>query len=288
MARLGNLHWSADILALFPDFYFLLALLLVLYGLWKKTALALVFAALSLLLNGFLLLDYWPGKKVSAEPADVRLYVHNLYYQNDDVDRALAEIARHDPDINFLMEYSETIQAQIESAFAAYPYRLVEPSRFTMGLALFSRIPIEAAAVKRSSETRIPVFELRFRFEEQGFSFVGGHPWPPIGRWGQFHREQTAAITAVAAEAAHPLIVAGDFNASPWSFALRDLMRQAAVEDAKKGFGLRKSWQIHPLLKLPLDHVMVSNDIEVLNVQHGNRGGSDHDPLIIDLAFANP
>lgn len=289
LARLGRFHWTADILALFPDTYFWLGFVLLLACLWKKTVWGSVIALLVLLLNGFLLLDYMPFKKpdLSLSP-DLRLYVHNLYYLNDDLDAALKEIERYDPDIVFLMEYSEAIQEKIEARFTAYPYHLIEPSRFTMGLALFSRIPIENAVVRRFEQTRIPIFELSFKLQDQLLSFVGGHPWPPLGRWGQLHREQMAAITQVASELTHPLIVAGDFNASQWSYALGNLRATTATIDAEKGFGFRKSWRLNPFLKLPIDHVMVSKDLEILNFQHGSHGGSDHDPLIVDIALRKP
>ncbi|MCA9835388.1 MAG: endonuclease/exonuclease/phosphatase family protein [Trueperaceae bacterium] len=289
IARLGNIHWSADLLALFPDVYFYLALLLLIIGFVQKNKLALLFCLMCLILNGSLLYSYLPFQKLepTAEP-ELRFYMHNLYYLNSDLETALSEINKYDPDIVFLMEYSEAIQAQIESAFTAYPYRLIEPSRYTMGLALFSRIPLATERVRRFPETRIPIFDISFQLGGETFSFVGAHPWPPLLGWGQLHRDQIASIARVASEAPHPLLVAGDFNASQWSYALRHLMQEARVQDAAKGFGLRKSWRYNLLFKLPLDHVMVSEGLTVLKVQHGQHGGSDHAPLIIDISLKTP
>lgn len=284
-ARLGRFHWSADWLAYFHDSYFFMALGLILGFMVLRRYAWSGIAGIVVLFNGFLLLPYLPRPvKADLEP-DLRLYSHNLYYQNDDVKAIAADVKKYDPDIVFLMEYSTAIQAAIEADFAEYPYRLIEPSRYTMGLALFSRIPFEMAEVVRLETTRIPVYHLEFLLKGQTVSFVGGHPWPPLPRWGTFHREQMGTITDVAADAAHPLIVAGDFNASPWSYTVRRLKTGAAIQDARIGFGWRKTWRLGPLLKLPIDQILVSRAWRVIKFEQGDWGGSDHAPLIVDLAL---
>ncbi|MEM8533577.1 MAG: endonuclease/exonuclease/phosphatase family protein, partial [Chloroflexota bacterium] len=284
-ARLGVLHWIGDIFALFIDTYFWLSLAgligFVLLRNWRWSTIAgLIFA-----LNASSLIGYLPvNQRVDASSQrDVRLFVYNMYYANDDLDGVLEEIARHDPDVVFLMEYSYAIQREIESRFADYPYRVIEPSQITMGLALFSRIPLGEAQVHRFVETRIPIYQVEMEIADQTVTFVGGHPWPPIGRWGQLHRAQMADITDIAAQSTAPLIVAGDFNASQWSYAVQDLAQAARVADAQRGFGFQKTWFLSPVFGLPLDHVLVSGEWTVLDYSQGEAGGSDHVPLIVDL-----
>ncbi|MDA0266156.1 MAG: hypothetical protein O2890_13010 [Cyanobacteria bacterium] len=81
------------------------------------------------------------------------------------------------------------------------------------------------------------------------------------------HRDQVAAIAQVAAGAKTPLVVAGDLNASPWSFALRDLIAQANLRDARRGFGLAKTWHRFPYPSLMLDHGLVSPEWHVIGYQ---------------------
>jgi endonuclease/exonuclease/phosphatase (EEP) superfamily protein YafD len=284
-AQLGALHWAGDLLALLADAYLWLALLLLLACLrlraWPWAALA----CLALLLSGAQVAGLpraEPAEPPGAERS-VRLLVYNIYYQNPDLDAVVAEVRRHDPDVVFLMEYSYAVQQRIEASFADYPYRLIEPSRFTMGLALFSRFPLDAAEVHRAEDTRIPVYRVRMRVEGTPITLVGGHPWPPLPQWGGLHREQLRAITEVAAGSAGPLIVAGDFNAAPWSYAMRELAGRAAVRPVGPWLDVTKTWRPLPLIGLPLDHVLVSDEWQVLAFQYGDPGGSDHLPLIVDL-----
>ena len=284
-ARLGRVHWSADWLTHFHDAYFFSALGLCLGFVFFKRYLWAFLAASMVLFNSVLLLPYLPKPvPTNAEPA-LRLYSHNIYYLNNNLEAITADVKKYNPDIVFLMEYSTAIQAAIEEDFVDYPYRLIEPSRYTMGLALFSRIPFENAEVVRFETTRIPIFHLEFLVDGKPVSFVGGHPWPPLPRWGTFHRQQMQTLTDVASEAKHPLIVTGDFNASPWSYTVRRLRLAAKVQDARRGFGFGKTWRFGGFLSLLIDQLLISEEWQVLNFVYGDWGGSDHAPLVVDLAL---
>ena len=282
-ARLGAFHWSFDLLALFHTFYFFAALGLVVISLLMRRYTWASVACLALFINGWLLFPYLPVAASANEARDLRIYVHNLYYLNDDLDTVLEDIALHNPDVVFLMEYSDEIQGQLEPRLERYPHRLIEPSRFTMGVALFSRVPLIDAQIRRFEATRIPIVQARLELGTQSVSFVGGHPWPPLGRWGALHRAQMTDIARVATDTPHPLVVAGDFNASPWSFVVDDLRQSAGVRDAQRGFGVRNTWWLNRFVALPIDQILVSSEWTVLDLTQGNRGGSDHAPLIIDL-----
>ncbi len=94
---------------------------------------------------------------------------------------------------------------------------------------------------------------------------------------------QMADITAVAAQTSGPLIVAGDFNAAPWSYVLRDLAAQAEVSHVWPAFDWTKTWRPLPFFGLPVDHILLSETWQVHNYRYGQPGGSDHAPVLIDL-----
>lgn len=116
---------------------------------------------------------------------------------------------------------------------------------------------------------------------------MGGHPWPPQLAWGALHRSQMAFITQVAVAATPPLIVAGDFNAVPWSHTMHELAAQAEVRLVRRGLGLTRTFRPMPGFGLPIDHVLVSDAWQVLGLEYGPPGGSDHTPLIVDLRLGS-
>lgn len=294
LGLLRRFHWSGDLAALVTDYLFgALLLLLIGFGLtrrWRWVAIA----AILLLMNGVTLLNYdsiapissgdsATGDRTVGDQTALRVMVYNIYHRNPDLESVIAEVRKYDPDLLFLMEYSNAIQTRIESEFEDYPHQLIRTSRQTMGLALFSRIPFDDTEIHRFQATRIPIFQAVMTIDDTPFTFVGGHSWPPQPRWGQLHRDQVGSITSVASQSIHPLIVAGDFNASQWSFAVQDLSRQAGVANILRPFDLTKTSSPVPLIGLPIDHVLLSDEWVVTAVQYGAAGGSDHKPIVVDL-----
>ena len=175
LVTIKRFHWSGDLAALIVDYLAIISLLLLVYfGLtrhWRWMSVA----GIMLLMNGFALVNYGAiasdafrsalaqsdGQDDNTVPPTValRLMVYNMYFQNNDLGAVVDEVRSYDPDILFLMEYSDAIQAKIETEFTNYPYQLIRPSRMTMGLALFSRIPFDETEIHRFEETRIPIFE---------------------------------------------------------------------------------------------------------------------------------
>ncbi len=100
-------------------------------------------------------------------------------------------------------------------------------------------------------------------------------------------RQLAALATANPREG--PRIVVGDFNAAPWSAAVAQASRSLDV--APVG-GLRPSWRLRGVerlgllsgaLSLPLDHILVSEDVGVDWVRRFSIPGSDHDGVIAQL-----
>lgn len=89
------------------------------------------------------------------------------------------------------------------------------------------------------------------------------------------------------------LIVAGDFNLTPWSFALRDFDHRFGLERRDRAV---PTWPaVWPLGRelialppvLPIDHVYAGPGWRTASVSRGPRLGSDHFPLVVDLALAD-
>jgi endonuclease/exonuclease/phosphatase (EEP) superfamily protein YafD len=85
-----------------------------------------------------------------------------------------------------------------------------------------------------------------------------------------------------------PILVVGDFNATRWNSAFRELL-DADLSDAADdvGHGLRTTWKGtgRVPIEMVLDHILVSDDFGVLDTRVGPGVGSDHRPVIADVAL---
>ncbi|MFK7802006.1 MAG: endonuclease/exonuclease/phosphatase family protein [Anaerolineae bacterium] len=290
-ASLGRLLWVSDLLAIYLDYVVVLLLIAVGFAIWRKLW---PFAGIGLIFCvwGAINIFSFTSAPLSADqPANLRLMVYNVYYNNQDVEAVQAEIKRLNPDLLYLMEYpSEANRVMRLDLDADYPYQFIEPSRRTMGTAFYSKYPITSETLHRFQETRIPIFEIELMVNGETVVFVGGHPWPPLPQWGETHREQLADIidVATAVRLERPtvsLIVGGDFNTPPTAYMLDLLTEQADVAQVRNRFDYRKTFFSPSVMGTPIDHVFVSDQLTVADYSFGELAGSDHRPLVVDFSM---
>jgi len=95
-----------------------------------------------------------------------------------------------------------------------------------------------------------------------------------------------ALPAALAAMPPGPVLVAGDFNCTPWSPFFADLVAATGLSDSARGFGVWPTWNSTLLpLGISIDHVLVSDGLVTRNHRVGGDVGSDHFPVIVDLAY---
>jgi endonuclease/exonuclease/phosphatase (EEP) superfamily protein YafD len=113
------------------------------------------------------------------------------------------------------------------------------------------------------------------------------HPkGPPQGM--RRHDASVDSVINLARSLPEPRVVAGDFNASPYNRTIQrvmDLGLDSAHE--RRGRGLATTWPNgeKPFTPVRLDHVFVDHDVAVLSVRELAGTGSDHKPVLTELAF---
>jgi endonuclease/exonuclease/phosphatase (EEP) superfamily protein YafD len=88
--------------------------------------------------------------------------------------------------------------------------------------------------------------------------------------------------------------MAGDLNTTPWGTSLQQLLHESGLKNTMVGFGVQPSfpvfipklhWWATPII--PIDQVLVSSQFETINRKLGKDTGSDHLPVVVDLALSN-
>jgi endonuclease/exonuclease/phosphatase family metal-dependent hydrolase len=165
-------------------------------------------------------------------------------------------------------------------------------------IALYSRLPFvqvddHACPDDAYGETRsghiIATFTLK---DGTRFSVMTTHldwPAPKMAR----QAEQFETLREAIAKIDTPLILAGDFNSTSWSYALRDFTAAAGLTRQDHNIftfpmrfyiaGWRDTWP--PFL--PLDHVMTRGPVAVHGLHAGPATGSDHLPLIFTFSVGS-
>jgi endonuclease/exonuclease/phosphatase (EEP) superfamily protein YafD len=235
----------------------------------------------------------------SAAPGAPRytLLQMNLRYDAPDRSRALSLIAETKPDVVTAQEVTPEWKADLEKLGSAYPYRFYCAEPFIDGdTAILSRRPFDESADGRPGGRTLCHETMRLAAKTVDFNglpvTIGAQhldwPWP----WRQPRMLEELAPTLAALR--DPVILAGDFNATPWSSTVR---RYASASRTRVLAGIGPTWianLVPPSLArwigLPIDNVLVSDGIEVLGVRTLAPTASDHLPVLVTftMRFAMP
>lgn len=191
-----------------------------------------------------------------------------------------------------IVDQAEKIAKIMEMDFHFHPSFQIEEGYF--GNAILSRFPMRLVKAEE-----LPTFPHRRRLEKRGALWVeieiNGCLLNIINtHLGLNHRERKTQIEVLLGpdwyenqERGSPMILCGDFNASPLSVVYREA--QNKLKDVQRhihGYRPRSTWpSLYPVLRI--DHIFASNDISVKNVlvpcDELTRSASDHLPVVAQM-----
>ena len=229
---------------------------------------------------------YFGGDRTDANSETIRAASINVLTSNRKSELVLDYISETKPDIVVLLEVNDRWMKAIEPLREDYPHQITEPREDNFGIALFSRLPVEESEIHRFEPARVPTIVAQLRHEEHPFTLIATHPVPPGNARCTCERDtQMESIARVANNIDTPLVLIGDLNTTSWSYCFRDFVKASGLRDSRKGFGVQASWpSFNPLLRIPLDHCLVSDAIVVHHREVGPFVGSDHYPILVDFS----
>ncbi|HUL80982.1 MAG TPA: endonuclease/exonuclease/phosphatase family protein [Gammaproteobacteria bacterium] len=251
----------------------------------------------STLLAGCAVLSAWPllpyvafaGKPAAAVSGPtIKLLSANVLYRNHSATRLLEIVRRESPDVVVLIEYTPEWAQMVDELRANYPHRLEGPGSGAFGIALFSRFELESAAPFDLGDTS--EIEARVRTPRGALTLFAVHLRSPTTPWrGQMRNRQLDELATRVARASGPVAVIGDFNATPYSPIFSAWLARTGLTDTRRGRTLSPSWPtMLPIVAIPIDHCAVSKDVTIVAHRSLPAFGSDHYPILAELALAPP
>lgn len=242
---------------------------------------------------------YLPGlfRDASADgngPRDpVTLVAANILYTASESGPVLDYVARRDPDLLILSEYTPRRARSLADLDRRYPHALVLPRPGAWGMALYSRHPLrEAEAVDLDGGEAVnirAVVELSRGPVELWALHLASPTGPARAALRNQQLARLARRLAVPAPEGMPRILAGDLNTTAFSPAFRDFLRSTGLRDARQPFGLQVTWPAAPVpLWIAIDQVLTDAGITVHRLGSGPGIGSDHLPVEVVFSLAKP
>lgn len=291
LAMGGRASPRLDVLAHFAPLYGLTALCIMVSAILlpvtrKRTALALSAVAIlasSVLTAPEFLRAVGPAAAPNA-PGQIKVIQINALRRNTDIRRVADWLIAQDPDVVTLAEARHDLRDLLirrtgwKTAGAHGNLIVFTQERY---------LKMERPRLPRGSE---------LTFVNATYAHPGGpfeiltihfaHPTNPV-----FARQITYLESVVARRPRERMVLTGDFNATPWSQAMRrldanlGLIRRDRALPTWPAQVMGRPW---PLPFLPIDHVYAGAGWATVKVERGPWLGSDHYPVIVTLAPVSP
>ena len=269
---------------------------------WQWWDYLLVGALLTgLIVNGAYLVYYTPLVSPRVPQADaastdadatISLLLINVKMSNRQAEPLLELIREKSPDLVLAMEVNEWWDEQLGPIEQNYPHTHEAVNAESYGMTLYSKYPFEDLQVNYLNNEQVPSFETRIELGNgQDIQLHTVHPVPPThfkdlpDNAGQEEVAMLKLGKQVAAEGL-PAIVAGDINDVVWGYTDELTGTQNLLHDVRVGRGFYNSYDAESFfLRWPLDHVFVTEEFAVVELERLRDVGSDHFPIYVRLAY---
>ena len=238
-------------------------------------------------LNASLVIPWYVPDSTSVGPPHLPVLQANVLSSNTEHQRLFDLLDKEAPDLVLLQEVSPQWLIALDALRQSYPYSYAEAREGNFGIALFSRVPFASASHVDSPPSGYPTIIATLDMEGTALHVVGTHPMIPMSPQLYSDRnEQLESIADLFEGLQGPQVLVADLNASMWDIHYRSLEETTGLRNARTGFGMLPTWPTFmPFAMIPIDHVLVSDDISVVEMRTGPRIGSDHLPLLVTIAL---
>ncbi|OJU08078.1 MAG: hypothetical protein BGN86_01170 [Caulobacterales bacterium 68-7] len=266
-------------------------------GGWRVVTVAA--AIVAILIGGFRVapevVARFEPKPLPSASERLKVVHFNVYMLNSEPRQAIAWLLAQDADVVVLVEAEGFYRGFAKDLLSRYPYcnGCVERGNWS-NLILSKRPPVDHGRFERPDpDTEFPLLGGWSRFAGPGgdFTVVGAHlTWP----WRRFGPPQREALAEFVREGqTDRMVLTGDFNMTPWSTALRRFDRSVGAL-TRRTHG-QASWPANRYYRLPglplrffpllaIDQVYAGPGWRTVSVKRGPRLGSDHYPIVVELA----
>lgn len=219
----------------------------------------------------------------------VRIFFANIRATNPNLGPLWKEIETAAPDIVVLAECGPLSDRSFRQTPAMTAYvDVLGRTRSQVGeVKIYSRLPLKLEApvwIGSRAVQRVDV-----QVGEQTLRVIGIHaprPQPPEYDYFGYWEKVVPMLTAEPG----PVVIVGDFNATQHSLVYKRLENsglRSAHEDRGRGYAStwpNGAWLLPPIR---IDQAFLSRDVACIKIAEGAGEGSDHKPLVVDVALRN-
>jgi endonuclease/exonuclease/phosphatase (EEP) superfamily protein YafD len=286
----GNYFYIFELLSHFKLQYLLLFLLSIgffsLFYRHRGYKKWLVISMIGFALNASVIFPIYLPEKITirTDSRQFSLLLSNVLTSNQSKQKLIKLIQQQQADFVIALEVDRHWESGLKAIYSDYPYQSVIPRNDNFGIALYSKYPLENIQSIDFAKNGIPSISATVKLGGKEIQIIATHPLPPFNE--SFTLEQKLHFKALGKYvkgSENPIVVAGDLNTTVWSSAYDKLIALSNLKNTRQGYGIIPSWSVNSILQLPLDHVLISQQIQTVSIETMESIDSDHLPVYVQL-----
>jgi endonuclease/exonuclease/phosphatase (EEP) superfamily protein YafD len=283
----ARLSWMLELTTHFRlQYVALTAVLLALLALRRRWAVCALLVAIGAF-SAAPVLPYLPLSRAQSASvaAPIKVLTVNVSFRQFSARRLLEIVAAADPDVVVVQELTPHAASVLADLDTAFPYHRKFPADGPTGIGVWSRLTLESGTTFALG--RAPAIQARLRAQTGVFTVIGVHlRAPTTPQRAAARNRQLRELAARGAAIAEPLVIAGDFNVSPYSPYFTEWLEESGLQDSRRGRALSISWPtMLPWLGIPIDHVAVNAGFDIVSHRRLPNFESDHYGVLVELAL---
>jgi len=211
---------------------------------------------------------------------------YNVHTQNDNRDEILKYVRQISPDVVLFMEVDTRWKKALSSLNDLYPHSQMYSQPDNFGMAIFSKLPMDVET-KFSTDWQVPMFDATIYLGDDQLRLIGLHTLPPLrdSYWTRSRKQVEVVLRMV--RPGEKTVLVGDINSTPNGILYREIVNSGKLKPTGWKRCLSPTWGPPMASLLQLDHVFVSEGVQVLHDSLGPRHGSDHRPVMTTVSLEN-
>ena len=214
------------------------------------------------------------------QPGDWTILSLNTWHAHADAAALADYLIDTNADVLVLTEFGPNKIAQLHRLEKTYPYRQDCAADWNCSIAVLSRHPFTSAGSTPQGAGPATAW-VTFGAGNQAMTVMGVQVIQPL-RSSAMHARQLADLAVTAKQFKGRILVAGDFNSTPWSSAFSRFGEVSGLTHMGRFLPTFPSGQ-SGLPQLAIDHMFASPAVRFADVWIGPDVGSDHRPLLAEI-----
>ena len=296
LALLDRFFWLFELFAHFTLQYIWIAALFCIYALCMSLGREGILCALILLIHSaefaYVAKNYTQATRETGT-VNLKVLQSNLFRFNWQKDEAALEVERIARDFNIFVinEYNDEWKSKLHARLSKiFPHHYINPpDAITKNIAIYSHTPLDVEVVDTGDYKN---GYLRVGLPEYNAVMFNFHAYTPMGKDLTIKRMETMSrMSREAAAEKRPAFLIGDFNQTPYATSFQKMLNETGMKLAKFPDGMYPTWISFlptPFMRIPIDHMIVNQNVYVKSRTPINVTGSDHLAVGNELVLITP